>query len=165
MTGGTGLAARRGKNLPLSGEALGALLSDVIGKGVPFRFRAKGFSMSPFVKDGDILTVSPLAGREPRMGDVIAFRHPETGRVAVHRVVGKRAGTMILKGDNSPEGDGPLPSGTALGIVTTVERAGQRVRLGLGPSGAAVAGISRAGLLTPFLGWVRRTVRIGRRKG
>lgn len=160
VTTESGLRVKRGEELSLSGEALGGILADVLGKGLPFRFKAKGFSMSPFLKDGDVLTVSPLGGRRPKLGDIIAFRHPETGLVAVHRIVrAPSGGTMLLKGDNSPDADGPIPAGTALGIVTGVERSGRRVRPGPGPVRRAVALFSRAGLLTPLLTWIRKALR------
>jgi hypothetical protein len=161
----TGLNVRRGEGLPLSGEALSAILSDVLGKGLPFRFKAKGFSMSPFLKDGDVLTVSPLPGLGPRTGDIVAFRHPKNGLVAVHRIVRRASGVLVLKGDNSPEADGPLPAGSVLGIVTAVERSGRPVRLGSGTSRAALALFSRAGVLAPLLRWVRGALRRETRRG
>ena len=68
----------KGSDLPLSGRALVDLLSAVLNKGVPVRFQAKGFSMSPFIKNNDVVTISPWQGTRPGLGDIIAFVHPET---------------------------------------------------------------------------------------
>ncbi|MEA3438827.1 MAG: hypothetical protein U9R58_00935 [Chloroflexota bacterium] len=46
--------------LALSGEALRELMREVLSKGVPVRFRARGWSMEPFIRNGDLICVSPL---------------------------------------------------------------------------------------------------------
>jgi len=51
---------RKEGELQLSGPSLVELLRSVLDKGVPFRFQAKGFCMTPFIKDGDVITVFPL---------------------------------------------------------------------------------------------------------
>ena len=143
----------------LSGAALLELLQAVLDKGAPFRFQAKGFSMTPFVRDRDVITVSPLPGTSPGLGDVVAFIKPETGKLAVHRVVGKRGDSYLIKGDNSPEGDGLVPKANVLGRVSRVERDGKRVFLGLGPERFLIAFLTRRGLLFPLLLPVWRLVR------
>ncbi len=165
MAGDAKLKVKRRGDLSLSNEALSAILLDVIKKGRPVRFKAKGFSMSPFLKDGDVLTVSPLAGRPLRTGDIVVIRHPSAGTVAVHRVVRRSSGSLVLKGDNSPEADGLFSSGSVVGIVTGVERAGRPVRLGTGPLRGAVAILSGAGVLDPFLRRARGIIRRWRRGG
>lgn len=149
--------------ISLSGESLTELMREVLGKGKPFRFQAKGLSMSPFVKDGDVLTVLPFAGSPPRRGDIVAFLHPGTGKVAVHRIVRVESGLFFIKGDNVPEADGSLPVDRILGAVTRVERAGGRVRTRSRRAGAVIASLSRSGLLTKALGTARRVT--GRRRG
>ena len=83
----------------LSGEALSALLGDVLARGVPFRFEARGYSMLPFIHDGDVVTISPLRGRRARWGEVVAFAGPARGPI-VHRVVARRAGRYAIQADN-----------------------------------------------------------------
>jgi hypothetical protein len=63
----------KGSELSLSGPALVKLLRAVLDKGAPVRFSAKGFSMSPFIKNEDVVTLSPLQDASPSVGDVIAF--------------------------------------------------------------------------------------------
>jgi len=146
---------RKRAAFPLSGESLTELMQAVLDKGKPFRFRARGRSMSPYINDGDVVTVTPLAGSRPRTGEIVAFLHPATGKAAVHRIVREKSGGYHLKGDNSTEIDGGLPLARILGIVSLVERDG--TRLGVGRrSGAVIASLSRSGLLTKAVGAVRR---------
>lgn len=156
---------RKAGEVALSGEALTELLRAVLAAGRPLRFRAGGLSMSPFIKDGDVLTVRPLEGKAPRTGDVVAFIHPATGRAAVHRIVRENAGLFSLKGDNAPLADGAVPLERILGTVCRVERGGRDVRLGRTSGGAAIAALSRSGWLAKGLTAVRRarTRRRGRR--
>jgi hypothetical protein len=134
----------------------------VLGKGASFRFRGKGFSMSPFIKDGDILTIVSLQGSRPRFGDVVVFTHPQTGKLIIHRVIGKKAVFHLTKGDNAPEGDGLISKAAILGRVRRVERNGKYVFLGLGLERFIVAFVTRYGLLpllNPFWPFVRLCIR------
>ena len=137
------LFARKGGELSLSGPALVELLRAVLYKGKPFRFRAKGFSMSPFVMDGDIITVSPLTGDLPRLGEVVAYISAETGRLIVHRVIGKRGKGCLIRGDSAWEKQDWVTEAYILGRVTRVERNGKPVGLGLGPERRLIALLSR----------------------
>jgi hypothetical protein len=134
----------------LSGEALSALLGDVLARGVPFRFEARGYSMLPFIHDGDVVTVSPLRGRRVRYGEVVAYSGPGRGLI-VHRIVARRAGRYAIRADNSPGAHDVVAASALFGVVTLVERHGRRVRLGLGPERALVAGLVRLGLLQPLV--------------
>jgi hypothetical protein len=154
---------RKDRELALSGGALTELMRAVLAKGKPLRFRARGLSMSPFIKDGDVVTVRPLAGARPRTGDIVAFLHPATGKAAVHRVVRERAGLFSLKGDNAPGADGVLSLGQILGTVCRIERPGEKIHLGRRPGRAVIASLSRSGLLTKALGAARRVS--GRKPG
>jgi hypothetical protein len=149
----------------LSGESLTTLMRAVLAKGKPFRFRAKGFSMSPFIKDGDVVTIRPLSAGEPRTGDVAAFLFPSTGRVALHRVVAAGDGLFHLKGDNVPEGDGAVAADRILGVVARVERNGETVRLGRGLGDTAIARLSRTGVLGRAVGAARRLSGLGKGRG
>jgi len=145
--------------ISLSGDSLTGLMRAVLDKGKPFRFRAKGFSMSPFIKDGDVVTVARKAGSRPRTGDVVAFLLPAAGRVALHRVVGEGRDVFFVKGDNVPESDGAVPLDRILGTVSRVERNGRPVRLARGKGAAIVARMSRSGLLDRLLPALRRAAK------
>jgi len=156
---------RREGERPLSGEALTELMRAVLAKEKPLRFRAKGSSMAPFIKDGDVVTVRPLGGARPRTGDIVAFLHPVTGRVGIHRIVREESDQFSLKGDNLSGGDGTLSLGQILGIVCRVERAGKNVHLGRLAGGALVASLSRSGWLTRAVDAARRVSGRKRERG
>jgi hypothetical protein len=139
------------------------LLRAVLEKGKDVRYEARGGSMFPLIRDGDVVTISPLAGGEPRTGEVVAFADFETGRVRVHRIVRAGNGTYRLKGDHDPGEDGAFPREAILGRVVRVERRGRAVRLGPGLRSPALAWLSRSPALNYLFGRARRL--IARRRG
>jgi hypothetical protein len=150
------------EDLSLSSQQLEKLMRGVLGKGASFRFQSKGFSMSPFIKDGDLLTIVPLHQSTPRFGDVVVFAHPYTGKLIIHRIIGKKAGVYRTKGDNTSEEDSLISKAAIVGRVTKVERNGNYVSLGLGPDRFIIAFLTRTGLLPllrPVWGLVRFFVR------
>ena len=141
----------KGSDISLSGEALVELLRAVLIKGASVRFQAKGFSMSPFIKNNDVVTISALQGKRPGLGEIIAFVHAETGGLCVHRIVRKKDGIFVTKGDNKSVSDERVPKDNILGFVTRVERDGKPVFLGLGPERFLIAFLGWRGLLFPLL--------------
>jgi len=115
--------------------------------------------MSPFIKDGDVVTISPMSNASPGFGDVIAFIHPRTERLIIHRVVGKIGDAFLLKGESALEPDGLIKKENILGLVTKVERKGTRIFLGLGPERFLIALLTRTNLLLPVLRPVWRVFR------
>ena len=151
--------------LYLSGDALLSLMEAVLEKGLPFRFRARGWSVAPFIKDGDVITVSPLKDRQPGLGDVIAFTHPVKNQVIVHRVIGKEDAGLKIHGDSVEDNsDDIIPIENLLGQVTEVHRDGKKVWLGLGMEKTIIAWLSRVGLLTPFYKWLASAHNQSKRK-
>lgn len=147
--------AYSGGSLPLSGPALIAISQAVLNKGVPFRFLAPGFSMSPFIRDGDIVTIVPCRVTLCRTGDVVAFIHPHMKRFVVHRVIGVSNDSYRIRGDNSCEEDGYIPYLSIIGLVIKVERSGKLVRFGLGPERKIIAWLSRHHVLSFVLNVAR----------
>ena len=131
-------------------EVLPELVKEFLSKEVECRLQVKGYSMSPFIKDGDTITISPVLSL-PRLGDVIAFIHPKTERLLIHRVVWKSGDAYLLKGESALEPDGLIKKENILGLVTKVERKGKRIFLGLGPERFLIALLTRTNLLLPVL--------------
>ena len=127
------MAAVKNGELLLSKEALKDLVRAVLEKKVPFRIRAKGFSMSPVIKDGDVIVITPLMDDQPGCGEVVAFLNVPNGTVAVHRVIKRSAGHYLIRGDNTRGPAETVTKERLLGRVKTVERNGKKVRFGLGP--------------------------------
>ncbi|NTU50885.1 MAG: hypothetical protein HGA94_00380, partial [Candidatus Aminicenantes bacterium] len=132
-------------------------LNEVLEKGKAFRFEARGASMHPVIRDGDIVTVRHLAGGGPRTGDVVAFVHPVTGGVRIHRVVGAGGTGYLLKGDNALCEDGAVARDALLGRVARIEREGRTVLLGPALRSSLLARLSRSSWFTRLARRARRT--------
>lgn len=146
-----GFSLVKGSDLSLSGPAFVALLRAVLQKASSVRFQAKGFSMAPFIKNADVLTVCPLKHRLPGLGDIIAFVHKETGGLCIHRIVGREKDFYITQGDNLSESAEHVTREDILGCVTRVERGSRSISWGLGPERYVIAFLGRRGLLFPLL--------------
>ena len=114
--------------------------------------------MHPFIRDGEVVTISPVQERRLRLGDIVAFCHPETGRLTVHRIVMKNGAGILLRGDNCPEVDGMVPAVNILGRVTEVEGRNRINRLGWGPERLFLSLLSRYHLLQPLLDRIRQAL-------
>ena len=155
--------ARDGNELLLSGAAVTCLLTAVIERDKPFKFKARGWSMSPFIRDGDILTLSPPLISFPQKGDVLCVLDPGTDKLVVHRVVGMKNGKYRIKGDSAEKKDArSFGLNRICGHVTRVERNGKPVRFGLGPERRAIALLSQVPvvikLVSKALGVLRRII-------
>jgi signal peptidase I len=126
-----------------SSSTLAELSFDVLSRGASLRFMVTGASMHPFIREGDFVTLGPLFGHRARFGDIVAFVDPRTERLTVHRVVGRKDGLLITKGDVVSRPDGSVPEVQILGYVQSIERNNRRVVLGLGSERVAIALLSR----------------------
>lgn len=145
------LSYQHEKEILLNRQDLLGLVTSASQKGVPISFCAKGFSMSPFVRDGDIVTVSPLRDSLPKIGDVVAFHCTLTDRLVVHRVICKKGNSYHMQGDSVPMPDGIVPIDNIIGLVTKLERNGEKVSIGLGPERFLIAFLNRTGVLSNIL--------------
>ena len=119
------LAENNKEELSIPGAEVMELLHAVHEKGAAFRFKAAGLSMVPAICNNDVITISPLEEIPPFVGEVVAFRHPRTGRLLVHRVVRKKQGTFDIRGDSVRYTDSHIPRENILGVGTAVERRGR----------------------------------------
>ncbi len=110
----------------LSGESLADVLDAVLVTGAAFRFRVAGYSMTPTIRDGDIVVISPFKHLPPRVGEIVAFRHPHNRRLVIHRFLGMDHSLALCRGDNRDRFDDPVPEDLLAGVVTTIERGGKR---------------------------------------
>jgi hypothetical protein len=145
------LADFPGQELKLSGSALTKLTRAVLNKGASFRFQAKGFSMSPFIRDKDVITISQGQKTKPHIGDVVAVINPINGALTVHRIVGETEAGILLKGDNLETIDGIFARNEIIGLVTNIERNGKKVRFGSRPANRLIAFFSRTGTLKKLI--------------
>jgi signal peptidase I len=135
---------------PLSGTELLTLLQNVLNMGASFRFRAKGFSKSPFVVDGDVIDISPLQGTSPHIGDIITFIHPKIQRLSIHRIVGKNNDSYLTRGDNAPGTDGWVPREEILGYLSKVKKKGRDNHWVLGAKRVLIDLLTRTSFFLPL---------------
>lgn len=113
-----------------------------------------GRSMAGTFRAGDLLFWEPTPVDRVRVGDVVVFRRPEdvtTGRLVVHRVVGKGTHGLKVQGDANRDPDEEVVTGSHLvGLVTHYVRRANRVSL---PGDRLL----RHGV--PRVGWWRRLER------
>lgn len=125
------------------------LMTAVLERKKLFRFQANGFSMCPFIQDGDVITVSPILANIYQ-GDVVVVLNLEK-HLFVHRVINVQPNGYWIKGDNIQEPDGLMTQSEILGVVTRVEHHGKCVHLGLGSERIIIALLSSRNLLQPVL--------------
>ena len=156
----------QGGELSLSNLGQLELVLAMVESGVAFRTTARGFSMQPFIRDKDVLTISPIKDMQPSLGDVVAFIQSGTGRLAIHRIIGRTDDGWLIRGDNCPEPDGVVATEKIIGRVCRVERDGKDVRLGIGKGGVLIAILNRGSALLrlkQFLILLRRVINYGLR--
>lgn len=113
--------------LSIPGNLFMELIDAVHQRGAAFRFRADGFSMYPSIRNGDIITLSPLGRILPFRGEVVACRHPRIDRLIVHRVIRISGNVLVTRGDNCLISDGEIKLENLLGVVVKVERGRRKV--------------------------------------
>ncbi|MCZ2844957.1 MAG: S24/S26 family peptidase [Candidatus Bathyarchaeota archaeon] len=108
------------------------LSRDILEKGKSIRFQAKGWSMRPFIRDGDFIVVSPVKSSSIRIGDV-AFYYTAEDKIIVHRIVRKYKKNekiiVLIKADASFGSPEKVDIHNVLGKVVAIERNGRKRRL------------------------------------
>lgn len=132
----------------LSSESLIELIRSTLSTGASFRFQVKGSSMTPFIKDSDIVILSPISNNSLGLGVCAAFVNPVQEKLVVHRITGKSKTGFIMKGDAIHLSDGSIPQENILGVVTSIERDKRLIRFGLGSEKSVIALLSRLRVLT-----------------
>ena len=110
------------------------LTAELLSRGTTVRFRPSGRSMYPSIREGELITVEPVAPRDVKLADIVLYRS-ERGLIA-HRVVGSSptqssvlSPHYFLRGDASLSCDQPVGAEQILGRVVGVERDGHSVAL------------------------------------
>lgn len=105
------------------------IAAELLGSGFEFRFCAVGRSMLPTIQDGEIVRVRPVETGRLRVGDIVLFRDRDGFKA--HRVVGRRGGLFVTRGDSSRDVDGVIREAEILGKITSKEcrQTGKCVRL------------------------------------
>lgn len=99
-----------------------SLAEEILGSGNQLSFTARGSSMSPFIRNGDTVTLASC-GDLLSVGDVVLFKAAEH-RMLLHRVVKKQQMGILTMGDTSDSDDGFIPFNNVLGKVIRVSGGG-----------------------------------------
>jgi protein tyrosine phosphatase (PTP) superfamily phosphohydrolase (DUF442 family) len=119
------------RTVMLTRDELYELAAQVLEQGSPFVFAARGNSMLPFIREGDLLTVVPLGGAPLRPGEVALYRR-DGGSLLAHRVIepAARGGeAWLMRSDGSRGELERVRSEEVLGRIVSLERRGRTRRL------------------------------------
>ncbi|MBN1998786.1 S24/S26 family peptidase [candidate division KSB1 bacterium] len=150
--------------LRLDKDALMTLADAVLLRDVPFRIQAKGGSMSPVIRNGDVITISPLAGCKAVCGDVLAFVNRLNNSLLVHRVIRIKGDDYFFRGDNSSGTVEVAAADQILGRLTGVERNGKAVHFGLGPERILIGFLNRSGGFSLMIKSARKVFQLLQRR-
>lgn len=128
-----------------------AALLTLLAEGRACRLEATGLSMRPLIRAGDLLTLVPVAFEAVRVGDVVVCNTGKDNALLIHRVIRKEALRLQLRGDNRRDADGWFGAASVVARVAAVQRAGRRVRCGLGAERALLGRLGRAGPVALWL--------------
>lgn len=82
----------------IANECFFAWVESEIKSGRSVKFRVKGYSMMPLLRNGkDEVVVGPYDKEELKLFDVILFR--QTDRYVLHRIIQKRDSRYLMQGD------------------------------------------------------------------
>ena len=114
--------------------------TELLRQGKSVRFRAPGHSMHPTIRDGEFITVAPVAPSDVKLGDILFYR--ANGKVLAHRVVsvqknngysrnqrstGNSHHVFVLQGDASATSHDRVEPEQVLGKVVELERGHRRI--------------------------------------
>ena len=81
----------------------------------------RGFSMSPFIKDRNSITIKPVEKElSPKLGDIVAIAVHDRKKILVHRIVKVAGPQYLTKGDNNAIVDGWFDRKDILGVVENI---------------------------------------------
>lgn len=110
--------------LECDGPDLYELGRELLNSGVSFWLEVRGWSMYPFLKDKDVVEISPIQFDEVGIGDVVFFRSGD--RLLAHRVVGavsdEQGIRLRVRGDRFRQEDPLLAESDLIGKVEVIHR-------------------------------------------
>lgn len=108
-------------------DTLVILQEDILDQGRRFRLLIRGRSMSPMLRDGDVVEIRHVDPRRLRVGDLLLFKTAD-GQLVLHRYLGKQIHQgriwLTTKGDATRQFDQPIAPDQVLGRVTQIHRPG-----------------------------------------
>jgi len=129
-----------------------SLRKEIIAQGRSVQIFASGYSMFPFLRKGDLLTVEPVLIETIKRGDVVVFELEE--KWIAHRVVKIRNGAkgleFLLRGDTCIALDPVVDKENFIGSVQVFTRKNSKKKLSKGVLNTWRKIIEALGLLYNF---------------
>jgi signal peptidase I len=95
------------------------------------KIEASGYSMFPFMRNGDVQTISPVPMEDIQIGDVVVYER--NNNWISHRVIDiqttNNETTLTLRGDTSQQIDPPVTKENYIGKTVSFERNGKTIIL------------------------------------
>ncbi len=117
------------------------IVTALLTQHTPVTFAPRGPSMTPLIRDGDIVAVRPVTMDGTRAGHILLYqRH---NRLILHRMIrrNRKTGYYLLAADAALSGADHIDGTAILGVATTVTRAGRTKSLD--DTRARLAGLTR----------------------
>ena len=112
--------------------------------------------MMPFIAPDDIVTIVPYQQKTPEIGDIAIFMHDKTEKIFIHRIIKKKNGRFLFKGDNRFSSDGFIGPNDILGQVGSVRRKNKNIILGINYGNQIVALLSKWNLIKIFFSGIKK---------
>lgn len=98
-------------------------------EGLPLRVKSRGYSMYPFIKNGDTIQIEVINADKLKLGNIVFYCLP-SGTFVVHRLIKKNgSGSLFTNGDNMRQYDEPIDEEQVFGRVIQIERNGRALKL------------------------------------
>ena len=102
------------------------LFEDILKKGTHLRTKVTGISMSPFLRDGEVVVIRQVPAASLRVGDILFFLDTQ-GHSTLHRLMKKKRRldgriTLHTKGDALIRFDEPIMDDRLIGKVCNIEK-------------------------------------------
>jgi len=105
---------------------------EILEKGNILRFRIKGRSMQPFIRDQEVVLIESCQPSELKIGDIIFYRVAPS-KIVIHRFIRKIRNhsemSFLTKGDANFHFDPPVNPADILGKILAIERNGKQLML------------------------------------
>lgn len=106
-------------------QAFAELGKELLSKNLGIKFQARGGSMRPLVRDGEVVLVKQVNPQDVKLGDALLFVI-ESGKAVLHRVIRIKKSTQtrsfLMQGDHSSRPDGWISGEHIMGKLLMIER-------------------------------------------
>lgn len=113
------------REISLNHNEFTELSTNILSQEGSLNIKVHGFSMYPFIRNGDIISIHPCNASFLRLGDV-ALYHVDRKKLVAHRIVGKHIqhGQIFLRmcADATLDYNEWIPACNVLGKIVSIQR-------------------------------------------